>query len=150
VVPEGDGAGVPVSPFPRWLRCPLCSLLAPIENDLFTFKPDAWRPERTTYVHEGCPKSHSRRPPTAFPARYLMACEDGHLDDFPWVGFLHGPIECRGTLRLVELAPAGAPATCSSPATSAGAGGASPRPSGRTRGPSSPGAAAGAIRTSAP
>lgn len=109
VVPDGDGAGVPVSPFPRWLRCPLCSLLAPIENDLFTFKPDPWRPERTTYVHEGCPKSHSRRPPTAFPARYLMACQDGHLDDFPWVEFLHGPNACRGTLRLVELGSGGRP-----------------------------------------
>ncbi len=109
VVPDGDGAGVPVSPFPRWLRCPLCSLLAPIENDLFTFKPDPWRPERTTYVHEGCPKSHSRRPPTAFPARYLMACQDGHLDDFPWVEFLHGPNACRGTLRLAELGTGGRP-----------------------------------------
>ena len=107
VVPDGDAAGVPVAPFPRWLRCPLCSLLAPIENKLFAFKPDAWRPERTTYVHEGCPKSHSRRPPTAFPARYMMVCEDGHLDDFPWVEFLHGGVPCSGTLRLVELGSGG-------------------------------------------
>lgn len=89
------------------LRCPLCSLLAPIENNLFDYRPDPWRPERTTYVHAGCPKSHSRRPPTAFPARYLMACEAGHLDDFPWVEFLHGGIPCSGTLRLVELGAGG-------------------------------------------
>ncbi len=107
VIPEGDGAGVPVAPFPRWLRCPLCSLLAPIENNLFEFRPDPWRPERTTYVHAGCPNSHSRRPPTAFPARYLMACEQGHLDDFPWVQFLHGGIPCTGTLRLRELGSGG-------------------------------------------
>jgi len=64
VVPEGDRAGVPVAPFPRWLRCPVCSLLSPIDHGIFKFKPDPWRPERTTFVHEGCPRSHSRRPPT--------------------------------------------------------------------------------------
>ncbi len=109
VVPEGDRAGVPVAPFPRWLRCPVCSLLSPIDHGIFKFKPDPWRPERTTFVHEGCPRSHSRRPPTAFPARYLMACQDGHLDDFPWVGFLHGGVPCRGTLRLRELGSGGRP-----------------------------------------
>ncbi len=110
VVPEGDSAGVPVAPFPRWLRCPLCSLLAPIEHGLFDFRPDPWRPERTTYVHAGCPKSRSsRRPPTAFPARYLMACANGHLDDFPWVEFLHGGVPCQGTLRLAELGAGGRP-----------------------------------------
>jgi len=109
VVPEGESAGVPVAPFPRWLRCPVCNLLAPIDDGLFKLKPDPWRPERTTYVHEGCSKSRARRPPTAYPARYLMTCANGHLDDFPWVEFLHGPIPCKGTLRLVELGQGGRP-----------------------------------------
>ena len=109
VVPDGESGGVPVSPFPRWLRCPLCSLLSPIEHGIFTLRQDPWRPERTSYVHEGCPKSNTRRPPTAYPARYLMACEDGHLDDFPWVEFLHGGIVCTGTLRLRELGAGGRP-----------------------------------------
>jgi len=107
VVPEGESAGVPVAPFPRWLRCPLCSLLSPIDHGVFQLRVDAWRPERTTYVHEGCPKGHGRRPPTAFPARYLMSCQDGHLDDFPWVEFIHGGVPCRGTLRLVEFGAGG-------------------------------------------
>jgi len=109
VVPEGESAGVPVAPFPRWLRCPVCNLLAPIDDGLFKLKPDPWRPERTTYVHEGCSKSRSRRPPTAYPARYLMTCANGHLDDFPWVEFVHGPVACRGTLRLVALGQGGRP-----------------------------------------
>ena len=107
VVPDGDRAGVPVAPFPRWLRCPVCSLLSPIDHGVFTFRPDPYRPERTTFVHDGCPHSHSRRPPTAFPARYLMACQNGHLDDFPWVEFLHGGVPCKGTLRLRELGAGG-------------------------------------------
>lgn len=109
VVPDGDSSGVPVAPFPRWLRCPVCSRLASIESGVFTLKPEPWRPERTRYVHDGCPRTKATRPPTAFPARYLMACPDGHLDDFPWVQFLHGDVDCRGTLKLIELGSAGRP-----------------------------------------
>jgi hypothetical protein len=110
VVPDGENSGVPISPFPRWLRCPLCNLLAPVDDGLFTLKPDPWRPERTTYVHDGCTKRKGRKAPTAFPARYLIACQDGHLDDFPWVEFLHGNVQCPGTLRLVEVGQGGTPA----------------------------------------
>jgi hypothetical protein len=108
VVPDGENAGVPIAPFPRWLRCQRCSLLAPIDHGVFTLSRDLWRPERTSYVHEGCPKRF-KRPPSAFPARYVMACQNGHLDDFPWVEFLHGNVECRGTLRLRELGKGGSP-----------------------------------------
>lgn len=109
VVPDGDSSGVPVSPFPRWLRCPVCSRLAAIDSGVFTLREDAWRPERTRYVHDGCPRARATRPPTAFPARYLMACQNGHIDDFPWVEFLHGPIACTGTLKLRELGTGGRP-----------------------------------------
>jgi len=107
VVPEGDSSGVPVAPFPRWLRCPACSRLAPIESGVFTLKEEPWRPERTRYVHDGCPRVKTTRAPTAFPARYLIACRDGHLDDFPWVEFLHGGVQCKGTLKLIELGAGG-------------------------------------------
>src|SRR4051794_2411096 len=107
VVDEHDNLGVPVAPFPRWLRCPICGLLAPIEHGIFQLQVDRYRPDRTAYVHEGCPKSNTRRPPHAFPARYLMACVDGHIDDFPWVLFLHGPVACAGTLRMREFGEGG-------------------------------------------
>ncbi len=107
VVPEQDRLGVPVAPFPRWLRCPLCGLLAPIEHGIFQLHEDRYRPDRTAYVHEGCPRSNTKRPPHAFPARYLMACIDGHIDDFPWVEFLHGPVDCPGTLRMREFGEGG-------------------------------------------
>ena len=109
VVPDGDSSGVPVSAFPRWLRCPVCSRLAPIDSGVFTLREEPWRPERTRYVHDRCPRTKSSRPPTAFPARYLMACQNGHIDDFPWVEFLHGPVACRGTLKLRELGTGGRP-----------------------------------------
>ena len=48
------------------------------------------------------------KPPTVVPARFLVACEHGHLDDFPWVEFVHrGKTDCRYELRLYELGASG-------------------------------------------
>jgi hypothetical protein len=106
--PFDDSAtvGVPVGPFPRWLLCPFCRLLAPIQSGLFELKLDPYRRDRTRYVHHNCMKRG--KPPTAVPARFLVACENGHLDDFPWVHFVHGgPTDCKSRLRLIELGASG-------------------------------------------
>jgi len=46
--------GVPVRPFPRWMRCVKCGLLSPYDHQLFEIKPDRYRAERTRFVHKGC------------------------------------------------------------------------------------------------
>lgn len=98
--------GVPVAPFPRWMLCPYCRLLAPLKSDLFTLKPDPFRPDRTAYVHENCRKPG--KPPIVLPARFMVACERGHLDDFPWVAFVHrGETDCNPLLRLREYGVSG-------------------------------------------
>lgn len=103
---SGADVGVPVVPFPRWMLCPYCRLLAPLKSDLFTLKPNPFRPDRTAYLHENCRKPG--KPPTALPARFLLACERGHLDDFPWVGFVHrGETDCKALLRLREYGVSG-------------------------------------------
>jgi hypothetical protein len=98
--------GVPVRAFPRWLRCVKCGLLSEFDAGLFECKEDMYRPERTRFVHKDCRGSKGDQPPKdadAVPARFLLACRDGHLDDFPWHYFVHsGPSDCRGTLRFFE------------------------------------------------
>lgn len=92
--------GVPVKPFPRFLRCVKCGLLAEYDSDLFSIKANKFRPEYTHFVHTNCERGGS---PDAVPARFLLACRNGHLDDFPWHWFVHGgPSECTGTLRFFE------------------------------------------------
>lgn len=92
--------GVPVRPFPRWLRCVRCGMLAEYDSGLFTIKPDLYRPEKTRFVHTNCDKGANS---DAVPARFMLACRNGHLDDFPWHWFVHqGPSECKGTLRFFE------------------------------------------------
>ncbi len=98
--------GVPVAPFPEWLRCPVCKLLAPISSGLFELVKDRYRAERTRYVHKCTSKG---LPPTAYPARFLLACRHGHLDDFPWSEFLHRGQPCPGTLTLSEFGTGGGP-----------------------------------------
>src|SRR5512144_1341389 len=39
--------GVPVKPFPRWMRCVKCGLLSPFDSGLFELKANRYRPERT-------------------------------------------------------------------------------------------------------
>lgn len=98
--------GVPVAPFPRWMLCPYCRLLAPIQSGLFELKLDLYRKDRSRYVHRICKKPG--KAPTVVPARFLVACDGGHLDDFPWVEFVHkGKTDCRYELRLWELGASG-------------------------------------------
>lgn len=103
---ESARVGVPVGPFPRWLLCPYCRYLGPIQSGLFELKVDRFRRDRTRYVHKNCPKM--RKAPTVVPSRFLVACENGHLDDFPWVLFVHkGQTGCKYRLRLYELGASG-------------------------------------------
>lgn len=94
--------GVPVQPFPRWFRCVKCGMMAEYDSDLFDIKENFYRPERTRFVHANCPKGHGK-PVDAVPVRFLVACQHGHVDDFPWRWFVHdGPSDCRGTLYFYE------------------------------------------------
>ncbi len=93
--------GVPVRPFPRWLRCVRCGTLAEFDSGLFTIK-ESYRPEDTRFVHKSCEKGNDS---DAVPARFLLACRKGHLDDFPWRYYLHqaqGAPDCGGTLKFFE------------------------------------------------
>jgi hypothetical protein len=96
--------GVPVAPFPRWMVCSRCRLLAPLGSGLFEPRVTAYRPDKTCYVHHCSTKG---KPPIALPARFLVACKNGHLDDFPWLEFVHQGKDCPGPLKLLEIGATG-------------------------------------------
>ena len=107
--PAAPAVGVPVVPFPRWMRCSLCQTLATVESGVFQLLQDPYRPDKTEYVHQGCLKSKGNRPPSVLSVRFLLACREGHLTDFPWVNFVHrGNVPCRpATLSLREFGASG-------------------------------------------
>lgn len=97
--------GIPVAPFPRWMVCPFCRRLAPLASGLFKLETP-YRTDQIRYVHANCTKQG--KPPTVVPARFVVACKNGHLDDFPWREYVHGgPTDCKGGLKLLEPSATG-------------------------------------------
>ena len=93
--PRGPAAtvGVPVVPFPAWLRCTACDELAPVAGPAFTFENDKpARPHDARFFHGEC--GRPKRRPLAVAARFVLACVRGHLDDFPYRLFVHGGDRC--------------------------------------------------------
>ena len=93
--PSGPAArvGVPVVPFPTWLRCSACNELAPIDAKVFGFENSrARKPHEARFYHPNC--ARSRRKPLAVAARFVLACTAGHLDDFPYREYVHRGGEC--------------------------------------------------------
>ncbi len=96
--------GIPVTPFPRWVRCLVCFRLGHLDGAEFRLvHTNPRRPDLARVVHVTCPKQQGtterrRRPCQA--ARFAVACERGHLDDFPYVEFVHRGAEtaCDGPL----------------------------------------------------
>ena len=70
---------LPVVRFPSWLLCPNCERLE--RAGRFSFDPG--RAERfCARCSAGGMRVH------AVPARFIVACEDGHLDEFPWQAWI--------------------------------------------------------------
>ena len=70
---EGTADVLPVVRFPVWLLCPRCNRL----KDATAWSGDDGRPERRCNHHDG-------ETVYVVPVRFIVACEDGHLDEFPW------------------------------------------------------------------
>ena len=92
-----DPSGVPVSIFPRWLRCPLCSAIGSISSGMFGLEFPPFQIDKIKFIHKGCPKkglTAAKNMPAAVPVRFLVSCKKGHLDDFPWFEFCHRGNPC--------------------------------------------------------
>ena len=86
--------GVPVTPFPRWVRCPRCHRLGPLDppGQFDLVHRFGRRPDLAKVVHTQCSLQTQTRDANkraCVPARFLVVCEAGHLDDFPYAEFVH-------------------------------------------------------------
>jgi hypothetical protein len=85
------------------MRCTSCNVLSTIDGGLFSLESNTHRLDKIRYVHKNC--SSNAKSPLAVPARFVTACERGHLDEFPWVEFTHKYKTCPvggGNLTLTE------------------------------------------------
>lgn len=91
---EGVG-GVPARVFPRFLVCPRCNRLA-----LHTKFDFTERGSKHLCKAGNC-KGKGRA--SAYPVRFMVACANGHLDDFPWHFWVHPDIKgCDAELSLED------------------------------------------------
>ncbi|WP_328440603.1 DUF1998 domain-containing protein [Streptomyces sp. NBC_00444] len=94
--PAAQHTGVPVTPFPQWLRCTACNELAGVDSGAFEFvNRNPRTPHEARFVHD-CKRKGK---PLAVAARFTLVCTDGHLDEFPYVYFAHGGTGCPKTER---------------------------------------------------
>jgi hypothetical protein len=90
--------GIPSRIFPQWLRCTGCGLLSPVSHERFTYRNVVkYRPDRAEFRHESCRGFEGNKKAfkaVALPARYMIACVDGHLDEFPYDAWVHRGGSC--------------------------------------------------------
>lgn len=94
--------GIPGRVFPQWLRCTGCNRLSPVSDGVFDYvNTNPFRPDQAQFVHPKCTgwggdgkSARKARNQVAVPARYLIACANGHLDEFPYVRWVHRGQPC--------------------------------------------------------
>lgn len=90
-------AGLQVLEFPRWMVCQGCNAMVYASTSL-TVKDGRYQHPCAT-----------GKPSVLVPVRFVVVCPAGHLDEFPWIDFVHfgKDTECRsGALTLREDAGA--------------------------------------------
>jgi len=95
--PAGDDAapvpynGIQVAEFPSWFVCQGCRALVGSRN---------LEKDKKRYIHR-CSNSKNG---SCVPVRFVTTCKNGHLEEFPWIRFVHAKHEgpCTGDLYLME------------------------------------------------
>ena len=100
-VADRKSGGLPARLFPRFMVCPQCRRLAP--HTQFHLQ------ERRNPEYVCTSGDHGHQRPPVHPARFMVACRRGHLDDFPWHTYVHGgDSECNAELSLTDSGMTGA------------------------------------------
>lgn len=88
-ISPSEAGGVPFVRFPRWYFCPKCRRFQPIEKWQKEYAQKSKRKgnDADTYMLKN-PKC-SRDEQELVPARIVVVCERGHIDDFPWINWVH-------------------------------------------------------------
>lgn len=110
-----DRDSMPFVRFPNWYFCPRCRVLKRIPWNTPS-NADSLRCSNTGRRVEGkgepCGKLPKYRRPRMSPVRFVTACENGHIMDFPWLQWVHvrGKEACNvadGDLYLYSTPAAG-------------------------------------------
>ncbi len=76
---------VPFVRFPRWHYCHHCGGM----EQLSSFAATRERCRGREYAQQSCAKKPSHRRPFLIPVRFIVVCDIGHIQDFPFMEWLH-------------------------------------------------------------
>jgi len=87
--------------FPAWLQCPKCDRIG---------REDLWLSElgKVSRWCGPCTKAAGNRKVFVVPVRFVMACENGHLDEFPWHTWVSHVEGCKNREGFLKLTAEGA------------------------------------------
>lgn len=71
--------------FPEWYFCPKCRTFQPLSKWIAEYKRKAKGKDEDMVNHMQC----SQCKQDLVVARIVTVCEDGHLNDFPWIKWIH-------------------------------------------------------------
>ena len=86
VIPEETADGLAYARFPEWYFCPKCRKFQPLEKWISEHKRVAKNDDNIHMVRNlKCSKCRQ----DLVVARIVTVCENGHLNDFPWIEWVH-------------------------------------------------------------
>ncbi|MBS5981397.1 DUF1998 domain-containing protein [Clostridium butyricum] len=102
-----SGYNVPFTRFPQWYYCPNCRRFMPIEEwekEYNEFMKDRNYKEKKHFMENPVCTKHDSNIKLISPS-ILVACKQGHVDDFPWIEWAHlkkGEICKNPKLKLIS------------------------------------------------
>lgn len=91
-------SGLPFIRFPQWYFCPSCKVLKPLSEWEKDYKPSK-NSKQMDMITPMCMNCHL----TLVPAGIVVACENGHIDDFPWVNWVHDKDKKQCSKPLLKI-----------------------------------------------
>lgn len=96
--PQEDRAPMPFVRFPLWHYCPRCRRMKKLDWNTDSREVARLRCNNTERLAGGrgktCGELHEKARPRLIPVRFIVACESGHVFDFPWERWVHRGHEC--------------------------------------------------------
>lgn len=92
-----DNRSLVAARFPDWLQCPSCNRIGRSSS----WSGDPGRAAR--FCPECSARQHGGRRVYTVPVRFVVACESGHLDDFPWHSWVRHRAGCTNTSGKLTL-----------------------------------------------
>lgn len=94
--------GISYVRFPEWYFCPKCRRFQPLKEWISAYKKRSRRTEKDPNMIKSLKCPYCGGGQELVVARIITACECGHIDDFPWIQWVHCKNMNGGAKRVCD------------------------------------------------